>query len=228
MLNFSIATPWDDAFLADLQVLNQDLTRSRFTEVFGSHRTSITGGGRPAFRLPDVTAECFERHVRVANERGLLFNYVMNAPALPDCHTDPRWLSRLTAFLEYLIACGVNKLTIADRSLLTLVKERFPQFLLTVSLIAGTDTVEQAQEYEALGADVINLNPFTINRDFQTLAKIRKAVQCQLEVYANIACLDHCPKRDAHYMHSATLSRDGGHTDIAEDALLRLFRQASH
>ena len=220
MLEFSIATPWDEAFLAELQSLNQDLTRSQFTEVFGSHRISITGGGRPAFRLPDVSDERFEQHVRVANEQGLLFNYVITHLPFRIAKQILSGTAGWWRFLEYLADCGVNKLTIANMSLLKLVKQRFPRFLLTVSLIAGTDTVEQAREYEALGVNVINLNPFTINRDFTTLAEIRQAVQCKLEVYANIACLDHCPKRDAHYMHSGTSSRDGGRTDVAEDVFL--------
>jgi len=221
MLEFAIATPWDDAFLGDIAELNRAHSHSRIGEIFGSHRTSITGGGRPAFRLPDVTAERFEQHVRQTKKLDLRFNYTMNSPSFEGREQEPEWRRKLFDFLEYLAGCGVDKLTIAHPLLLKLVKREFPNFGLTVSLIAGVDSVPRAREYEELGVEVINLNPFTINRNFEALRAIRDAVRCKLEVYANIACLADCPSRDAHYMHSGQASREGGSPDLDQDSFLR-------
>jgi len=224
MLEFAIATPWDAGFLRDIAALNRTHTHTRISEIFGSHRTSITGGGRPSFRLPDVSAERFEQHVREARESGLRFNYTMNSPSLAGREEEPEWLRRLSGFLEYLAGCGVDKLTVAHPFLLKFVGREFPSFGLTVSLIAGVDSVARAREYERLGVEVINLDPFTINRDFETLRAIRGAVRCKLEVYANIACLDRCPSRHAHYLHSGQASRDsreGGSPDLDQDSFLR-------
>ena len=221
MQEFTIATPWDDAFLSGLEALNGTGTHARFAEVFGSHRTSITGGGRPAFRLPEVAAERFEHHVRQVRKLGLRFNYVMNAPDLSGLENETKWRHRLVAFVEYLADCGVEKLTIAHPALLELTRTEFPDFRLVVSLIAGVDSVDRAKHYEQLGVEVINLNPFTINRHFEVLGAIRQAVRCKLEVYANIACLDDCPWREAHYLHSGQTSRQGNDTDIGHDPFLR-------
>jgi collagenase-like PrtC family protease len=68
--------------------------------------------------------------------------------------------------------------------------------------------------------DVINLNPFTINREFTTLRAIRQAVGCQLELYANIPCLDHCPRRDAHYRYSGRASQTLTAPAVTEDPFL--------
>jgi hypothetical protein len=68
--------------------------------------------------------------------------------------------------------------------------------------------------------DVINLNPFTVNRDFDSLRAIREAVRCELELYANIPCLDHCPRRDAHYQYSGRASQAAGAAEVTQDPFL--------
>jgi hypothetical protein len=149
---FTIATPWDDAFLAGLEALNRAGTQACFAEVFGSHRASITGGGRPAFRLPEVTAERFEQHVRRATAVGLRFNYVMNAPDLAGLENDAAWRRGLLAFLEYLADCGVETLTIAHAALLELAKREFPQGIARwKQMLQASATRAQAEE-KARGA----------------------------------------------------------------------------
>jgi collagenase-like PrtC family protease len=146
----------------------------------------------------------------------------MNAPDIGGREHDPEWRRELFRLLEYLAGCGVDKLTIAHPSLMKLVVREFPDFGLNVSLIAGVDSVSRAREYEKLGVEVINVDPFTINRDFEALRAIRDAVQCKLEVYANIACLDRCPSREAHYRHSARASREDGDPSLDQDSFLRV------
>jgi len=87
-------------------------------------------------------------------------------------------------------------------------------------VIAGVDTVAAARKFEDMEVDVINLNPFTINRDFDSLRAIREAVRCELELYANIPCLDHCPRRDAHYQYSGRASQTTGADEVTEDPFL--------
>lgn len=67
---------------------------------------------------------------------------------------------------------------------------------------------------------MINLNPFTINRDFDVLRAIRRAVRCELELYANIPCLDHCPWRIAHYEFSGRASQETGNPGLGQDPFL--------
>ena len=215
-----MATSWSDALLSELVSLNRAHDRTRFSEIYGAHRTSITGHGRPAYRLPQVDPDVFERHVRGARQLGLRFNYVMNAPSFGGRETNPGWLREVSNFLEYLAGCGVCGVTIAHPRLLQFVKREFPDFRLNVSLIAGVDTVAAARKFEDLGVDAINLNPFTINRDFDALRAIRRAVRCELELYANIACLDHCPQRVAHYEYSGRTSQETGNPEVRQDPFL--------
>lgn len=219
-LQYSIATSWSDALLSELVSLNRAHRRTRFSEIYGAHRTSITGHGRPAYRLPQVDPDVFERHVRCARQLGLRFNYVMNAPGFGGREQHPGWLREVSDFLDYLAGCGVSGVTIAHPFLLQFVKREFPDFRLNVSLIAGVDTVAAARKFEDFGVDVINLNPFTINRDFDSLRAIRRAVRCELELYANIPCLDHCPRRVAHYEYSGRASQETGNPEVSQDPFL--------
>jgi collagenase-like PrtC family protease len=219
-LQYAIPTNWSDALLEQLVSLNRAHRPMRFAEIYGAHQTSITGHGRPAYRVPPVDPEVFERHVRSVRGAGLRFNYVMNAPGFGGQERDSGWLGKVSGFLKYLADCGVSGVTIAHPFLLQFVKREFPDFKLSVSLIARVDTVEAARRFEDLGVDVINLNPFTINRDFDALRAIRRAVRCELELYANIPCLDHCPWRVPHYEFSGRTSQATINPELERDPFL--------
>jgi collagenase-like PrtC family protease len=219
-MHYSIATSWSEALLDGLVSLNRLHPLACFSEIYGAHRTSVTGHGRPAYRLPRVEPAVFEQHVRRAARLGLRFNYVMNAPDFGGRENDAAWLNEVSGLLETLARCGVGVVTISHRALLRFVKREFPDFRINVSVIAGVDTVDAAREFEDLAVNVINLNPFTINRDFDALHAIRQAVRCELELYANIPCLDHCPRRDAHYQYSGRASQASGGAEVSQDPFL--------
>jgi collagenase-like PrtC family protease len=219
-MQYSIATSWSDALLDGLVSLNHQRPNACFSEIYGAHRTSITGHGRPAYRLPQVEPDAFERHVRRALGLGLRFNYVMNAPDFGGREKEPGWLQEVSRLLANLADCGVSGVTVSHPVLLQFVKREFPAFRINVSVIAGVDTVAAARKFEDLAVDVINLNPFTINRDFDALQAIRQAVRCELELYANIPCLDHCSRRDAHYRYSGRASQAAGAAEVTQDPFL--------
>src|SRR5208337_4737670 len=163
---YSIATSWDDALLKHLVALNREHPRASFSEVYGAHRTNITGHGRPSYRLPDVGPEAFEQHVNRARQLGLRFNYVMNAPDFGGRENDAEWWREVSRFLTGLAGSGVSGVTLSHPVLVQFVKREFPDLRINVSVIAGVDTVAAARKFEDMGVNVINLNPFTINRDF--------------------------------------------------------------
>jgi len=219
-MQYSIATSWSAALLDGLVALNRQHPKACFSEIYGAHRTSVTGHGRPAYRLPQVEPEVFEQHVSRARQLGLRFNYVMNAPDFGGRENDSAWLKEVSSLLEYLARCGVSGVTISHPALLRFVKREFPDLRINVSVIAGVDTVAEARRFEDLAVEVINLNPFTINRDFDSLRAIRAAVRCELELYANIACLDRCSRRDAHYQFSGSASQKAGVPAVTRDPFL--------
>lgn len=220
VLNYSIATSWDDALLEGLAALNANAGNTRVFEVFGSHRATPIGSGRPTFRLPEVSASTFERHLQRAHQLGLRFNYVLNAPTFGGRENDREWWPMVGDFIEQLVRNGVDCVTIANEDLVRFVRSHFPELKINLSLIAGVDTVEAARHFDELGVDVIVLSPFTVNRDFETLAAIRAAVSCKLELYANIPCLNRCPMRDTHYQYSGSASQTEGRSGVNSDPYL--------
>ena len=221
LVHYSLATSWDDRLLEELAALNaKSSDTARVVELYGSHKTSLTGGGRPAYRLPDVSGDAFEQHLILARKLGFDFNYVMNAPSFNGSEHSSEWLSEVAGFIERLCNAGVERLTIANKALLGFVREQFPALRINVSLIAGVDTPEAARRFEDMGADLIVLSPFTVNRDFAALRAIRAAVSCDLELYANIPCLDRCWMRDAHYCYSGRASQIKVKADVESDPFL--------
>jgi len=220
VLEYSVATSWEDTLLEDLAALNTSAIDASVSEVFGSHRATPTGTGRPTYRLPDVSSQAFERHLKLAHRLGIRFNYVLNAPSFGGREADRKWWHEVGEFLDQLVQAGVDCVTIANEELLRFVRHRFPALQINVSLIAGVDTVEAARHFNDLGVDVIVLSPFTVNRDFATLVSIRAAVNCKLELYANIPCLNHCPMRKAHYQYSGRASRTDERSGVASDPFL--------
>jgi collagenase-like PrtC family protease len=70
------------------------------------------------------------------------------------------------------------------------------------------DTPRRARFWEELGADVIVLESFSINRNFRRLAAIRQSVHCELQLIANHVCLLNCPLQTYHQNGFAHASDD--------------------
>jgi len=209
MIKFALATSWDNSLLFELGKLNAQYKDRKISELYGSLKTSLTGSGRPAYRLPEVSWEQLAEHIKCAHSHDIKFNYVMNAPDFQGKEQNKLWVKKLTQFLVRLDEASVDYLTITHHWLIELVKKEFSKFKIYLSLIAGVDTVEQAKKYEDMEVDVIHLNPHTVNRDFGMIKKIVKAVNIPVVLYANIPCLDHCPWRDDHYKFFGYASQIG-------------------
>ena len=75
--------------------------------------------------------------------------------------------------LDWLGDIGIRHVTVSTPFLLEVIKARRPQFTVKVGIYAQVDTPRRAKFWEDLGADAINLESFSINRDFSRLAAIR-------------------------------------------------------
>ena len=216
-IKFSIATSWDKGLIDALSLINKGNDKAQVDEFYGSFKTGVVGSGRPSWRLPHVSHDQATGFITHAHRNGFKFNWTLNAPDFKGKEDDAEWVKKVYDLLKWLSEIGVDILTIAHPFLINIVKKDFPEFKVTLSVIAGVDTVDKAIEFEDLGVDKINLNPHTINRDFETIAQIRSAVNCKLILYANIPCLDKCPKRDDHYRLFGYMSQK----DIADSGNIR-------
>jgi collagenase-like PrtC family protease len=81
--------------------------------------------------------------------------------------------------------------------LLDLVKRHAPRLKVSISTFAVINSPQKARVWEGRGADRLILYA-DLNRNFKALEKVRRAVKCELELFANVMCLYQCPFPPLH------------------------------
>lgn len=166
-------------------------------ELFGSYHIAEVGSLRPAIWLPRITEEDLKKYINECEDRDMEFNYVLNSTCLGNLENTYDGHHRIIDFLNKLFSTGVKCVTVSIPYLISLIKQRFPNIKVICSITNDVNSVEKAREFAALGVDRIVLSR-DINRNFELLKKVRKAVQVELEVLANSRCLLNCIFNQAH------------------------------
>ena len=200
-MKLRVGANWDIAFLDAVKGTSVDA-------LFGKLPFDIVGGARPGFVLPQVDRHDVEHYIHACHERGLEFSYLLNAPCLGNLQYSKKGYGQLIELLEWIEHAGADAVTIGMPYLIDLVRERFPRLRIKVSTTARVNTVRKALQYEAMGVEEIIIDEH-INREFKTLAQIRKAVHCNLELILNNICLWQCPYNYEHVNHDGHSSREG-------------------
>jgi len=190
-MRLTVPANYDSAILPDLK-------RSGAVELYGKLPFDITGGGRPSYMATALSRKGLGSYIDACHAEGLEFNYLMNSACFGNEEWTRRFHRQLDKLLTWLTEKKVETLTIAAPYLVQVVKRRFPHFKVKVGIYAQVDTVKRAKYWEDLGCDTINLESFSINRDFETLAKIRQAVKADLVLIANHFCQPNCPYQIQH------------------------------
>ncbi len=199
-MKFSVPTNFKPDFL-------KGLPKEHIASLYGKLHQDSIGGGRPSFLLPPVSRSALKKHVADIHRSGLKFNYLLNAARLDDGAFSKSGIHRVKGLLDWLAEIRVDSVTVAVPHLAGFVKKHYPQFGLYASSFANIDSLPKASFWQDLGADLIVLEPTTLNRDFETLDSIRRGVRCKLELVANNACLLMCPFNRCHQEINARASR---------------------
>jgi collagenase-like PrtC family protease len=192
-------------------------------EVYGKFPSDFAGGGRPSYMGTPLGRKDLRQYVELLRRHGIDFNYLLNSACMGNREWTARFQRKLMRLLETLGEMGVTWLTVSTPYLLEAIKARFPNFRIKVGLYALVDTPRRAKFWEDLGADSINLECRTINRNFPLLAAIRSAVRCDLQLIANHVCLPNCPVL-AYHQNGIAHSSDGSGTLFIDDCFLRCSR----
>jgi collagenase-like PrtC family protease len=179
-------------------------------EVYGKFPSDFIGGGRPSYMGTPLTEKELRHYVQVLADHGIAFNYLLNAACLSNDEWSRGWQKKLHKLLDRLRDMGIRNLTISTPYLLEVVKARFPDFKVKVGIYAQVDTPRRAREWERMGADAINVESFSINRDFVRLRAIREAVDCELQLIPNHPCLPNCALQPYHQVGHAHASDGSG------------------
>lgn len=181
-------------------------------ELFGKLSSDAAGGGRASLQLPGIGRRAVRRHVEAARKHGIGFNYLMNAACLDNLEFTRGGQKSLRKLLDWVVEIGAESVTVASPFLLRIVKACYPSLRVRVSVFAGVDHVRKAKMWEEMGADCVMLDSLLVNREFELLRAIRKAVKCELQLLLNNNCMQSCALSPYHMNTLAHASQSGHHT----------------
>ncbi|MFO7963924.1 MAG: U32 family peptidase [Desulfobacterales bacterium] len=167
-------------------------------EVYGKLPFDCVGGGRAGFMGTSLSEKKLAGYVSELERHGIHFNYLLNSSCTGNREWQRSWQKKVMRLIEKLGDMGIRRLTVSTPYMMELIKKRFPEFFVKIGIYAQVDTPRRAKFWEELGADAINLESFSINRNFPRLAAIREAVDCELQLIANHPCLPNCAMQPYH------------------------------
>lgn len=198
-MNLRVSTNWDNSLLDGLGETSTE-------EIYGKLPADVIGGVRPAFLLPQITRGEAQDHIRLAHQKGIRVNYLINTMCLNNIHYSRQGYQEIIELLEWIGSAGVDIVTVGFPYMIRLVQEILPGMKIKASSVCRINSVYRAKQYEELGVEEIVIDE-NINRDFETLAAIREAVDCELELIANPCCLHDCPHQPEHVAHDGHASQ---------------------
>jgi collagenase-like PrtC family protease len=198
-MELRVSTNWDNNLI-------DALAETSTEEVYGKLSHDVIGGVRPAFLLPQISRAQAEAHIRYVREKGIRFNYLINTMCIANVHYSREGYGQIRELLEWIGATGTDVVTIGFPYMAHLVREVLPGMKIKASSVCRINSVYRAKQYEDMGVDEIVIDE-NINRDFETLAAIRQAVKCELELIANPCCLHDCPHQPSHVAHDGHASQ---------------------
>jgi collagenase-like PrtC family protease len=179
--------------------------------IFGKVSKDVVGGGRPSYLLANISMAELANSIRLAHERGLKFFYLLNSSCMGNQELSRATNRQIHALLDSVEEAGADGVVVSLPYLLALVKKWHPKFRASISSFAVINSPQKARVWEDLGADRLILAP-SLNRDRAKLEKIRQAVKCELELFANVMCTYQCPFDFAH-------ASGNGHASSSVDSL---------
>ncbi len=206
-MELSIGTNWDGALLDGLKSIDA------VTDLYGCLPRHVTGHGRPAASVPQVTRKQVEEHVQEVRKAGLGFTYLLNAPGVGGRQFDPMTRRRIREHLDWLSSIPVDAITVSLPDLVQLIKRHYPHFKVKASHNCLIRRIPQARMFQELGADMLTLHQ-TATRDFDTLKLLAREVQIPAQIICTIDCMPGCPNSVGYHMSgTSTLSSERAELD---------------
>ena len=174
----------------------------KIAEVYGSLKHGEYGAGRRSFDLANITWDEFCKYIQTCNELGIEFNYTINASCMGNVEFDKDKRNELLDFVSSLYDIGIRSFTVAIPSVAHFIWRKFKDVKITLSIIAGIDTLDKARVYAKYGYihniyvhEKLNRNP----RMVREIVKIAKDNNINVGMIVNSLCLNDCPFRQFHY-----------------------------
>ncbi|MGV1099765.1 U32 family peptidase [Thiovibrio sp. JS02] len=203
-MNLTVPTTFTPSFLEGLASLNGEFAAAGrgVYEIYGSLQSVPFNSARPAKYLPAPSEAQFVGHVRGARDKGLIFNYLLNAPSYANYEYTSRGRRELLDLLGFLVDAGVGAVTVAVPYLAHIIAIRFPALEVVTSTIGYVGAMRGIEQAVEAGAKRIVLD-VEVNRDFRFLTRAAQESPVPLEVIANPVCIYQCHYKFNHYCVAA-------------------------
>jgi len=202
-MKFSVACNFEDALL-------DGLAPYPVYEIYGKLTTDYVGGGRPSFYLPEVGRKEVESFVKKTHEKGIEFNYLLNASSLDNTEYTREGQGKFQELLEWVDGIGADSVTVANINLLRMVKRRAPGLKVRISSHRFTDNARKVRFWVDNGADYIVVSETNIHREFKILEAMKKAAgDVELQLIVNNWCRQDCAIAGNHAVGLSAASRGG-------------------
>ncbi len=212
--------------------LNQEYPDTRVLETYGN----ITIGnplesGRPVDILPAVDLTGLQRYVEYSGEKGIDFNYTINASYMGNKEFTEEGITSIYHFLGDLYDAGIRSLTVTLPSLIEIITWLPYDFRIKGSTIYHITNVNKALELKRMGVERMVVDE-SLNRDFLTLKRLREAVGEGIEIIVNSICHKDCSYRLFHYNQiagdSVEVSSGCSNSYYPHKCLVRRYRNSSN
>ncbi len=170
-------------------------------EVFMGGSPDVMGSGRGVLHAPLLDE--IREQTEYAHQHGIKMNITMNSTCTGGHHLSFEGYNMFSWYFGELNKAGVDAVTVAEPYLVELLRE-FPMQTV-VSVLSYVESPQRAKFFDELGADMITVDT-NINRHFDLLEGIVKAVDCDVRLIVNEGCIYRCPFRYSHYNLASHLS----------------------
>lgn len=199
MKYFCMPSDFKNETIDEYHEINNKYKHSKIAETFGQLAPdTVFGSCRSPGSLPEVDRHRLEDYVRFSNEKGIEFNYVINATCMSNEDLTKQGYKKIKDFFEMLESIGVGWVTISLPSLMEIARYAAPNLKIKASTVCQINSPHKAKFYEELGIKRIVLDE-DICREFNILKGIRKVYSGELEIIINSFCLNDCPYKMFHY-----------------------------
>lgn len=171
-------------------------------EVYGSIKSYEIGSGRKFSLIPDIEEEQLKEYVEYCNNSGIKFNYALNLSCASNREFTEEGINKFSTDISRLVDIGINNFTIALPGLIELFNEKFPDVDVTLSVIAGVDSISKMKEF----CNYRNVKMIYIHeRVYRNISLMKKLIDIahkngkKVGIIINSFCLADCMFRQYHY-----------------------------
>lgn len=184
---------------------------TKVTEVYGSIRTSKMGSGRKFIELEDINLEELKKYVEYCNENNIKFNYTLNVNCNGDNEYTKKGKNELIKEIDELVNIGIKDFTVVLPSFISIIAEEFPQVDVTLSIIAGVDSISKMRYYcgfKNIKNIYIHEKVYRQPKLLKELINIAHMNDKKVGMIVNSICLADCPFRNFHYNYVSHALKD--------------------